>query len=417
MSIRGTTQTATTTRPETLDGHVWALDPRYMAAVRRSVQSGHVDPSLAADSLLHAPAPPAASIVVLPLVGCLMYRGGYYADMFGSSTDGFVRRLRAAAANPDISTILIDCDSPGGVVDGVPEAWQAIMDVRKKQKKYVIAIANTLMASAAYWICSAADEIVATPSAEVGSIGVFILHMELSRMFEEEGVGINMIRQPPSKADANMFEPLSDAARADLQAKVDETYRAFTKQVAMGRKKKQTEVQETFGQGRTMLAPAAVEVGMVDRVMTFDALVTELLEASLTARAGKNAAVEGPNRMALAAEPPVAESPVAVAGSASRNGGSHTDGEPTEATAEHVGAESDAAADESFGCGCGINCQCQDGQRRWCDETCPVCSADCACRQRTEAAAAEPVQPVASAYAVQAAADADALELASIEGR
>ena len=397
MSIRGTTPTATTTRPETLDGHVWSLDPRYMAAVRRSVQSGHVDPSLAADSMLHAPAPPAASIVVLPLVGCLMYRGGYYADMFGASTDGFVRRLRAAAANPDISTILIDCDSPGGVVDGVPEAWQAIMDVRKKQKKYVVAIANTLMASAAYWICSAADEIVATPSAEVGSIGVFILHMELSRMFEEEGVGINMIRQPPSKADANMFEPLSDAARADLQAKVDETYRAFTKHVATGRKRKQAEVQETFGQGRTLLAPAAVEVGMVDRVMTFDTLVTELLEESLTARAGKNAAVEGPNRMALAVDEP-AVVPAAAAAS-----------EPM-------------AGDESFGCGCGINCQCQDGQRKWCDETCPICSTDCTCRQRTEAAAESAHQidaavAVHPAHAAQAAADADALELAALEGR
>ena len=352
-----------TTRPETLDGHVWSLDPRYMAAVRRSVQSGHVDPSLQADSLLHAPAPPAASIVVIPLVGCLMYRGGYYADMFGSSTDGFVRRLRAAAANPDISTILIDCDSPGGVVDGVPEAWQAIMDVRKKQKKYVIAIANTLMASAAYWICSAADEIVATPSAEVGSIGVFILHMELSRMFEEEGVGVNMIRQPPSKADANMFEPLSDAARADLQAKVDETYRAFTKHVSMGRKRKQAEVQETFGQGRTMMAPAAVTVGMVDRVMTFDALVTELLEESLTARAGKAAAVEGPNRIALAIDP-VAEPQAPVA-----DRGSQADA-PTETAAEQELADATAPS-------------------------------------------AEDLSPLAS----QAAADADALELAALECR
>ena len=355
----------TTPRPETLDGHVWSLDPRYMAAVRRSVQSGQADPSLqqAADSMLHAPAPPAASIVVIPLVGCLMYRGGYYADMFGASTDGFVRRLRAAAANPDVSTILIDCDSPGGVVDGVPEAWQAIMDVRKKQKKYVVAIANTLMASAAYWICSAADEIVATPSAEVGSIGVFILHMELSRMFEEEGVGVNMIRQPPSKADANMFEPLSDAARADLQAKVDETYRAFTKHVSMGRKRKQAEVQETFGQGRTMMAPAAVTVGMVDRVMTFDALVTELLEESLTARAGKAAAVEGPNRIALAIDP-VAEPQAPVA-----DRGSQADA-PTETAAEQELADATAPS-------------------------------------------AEDLSPLAS----QAAADADALELAALECR
>lgn len=281
---------------------VWALSPRYMAALTRSLTDGRVDPLLTLHTAPQHQTDGAemGAVAVVPLHGVLLYRSGYYSELYGGSTEVFVRRMRAAAANRDVAAILMDVNSPGGVVDGVPEAWQAVMEIRKH--KPVVAIANTLMASAAYWIASAATEIVASPSAEVGSIGVFALHMEVSRMLDSQGVTVNLIRQPAGKAEVNPFEPLSDEARAYLQAQIDETYVDFIKQVAQGRRVKKDVVREQYGQGRTLMTDAALEAGLIDRVARLDELVTGLLEKYGSGRGNRAVAADDEQRLTLATD-------------------------------------------------------------------------------------------------------------------
>jgi ClpP class serine protease len=144
----------------------------------------------------------------------------------------------------------------------------------------VIAIANTLAASAAYWIGSQASEFVMAPSADVGSIGAMILHQDVSGMLDQWGIKMTMIRseQSPLKNEAHPFGPLSEDAQAFLQARANESGADFVKAVASGRRVTQTKVREEFGQGRVFSAREAVARGMADRVATLDQVIAGLAQ-------------------------------------------------------------------------------------------------------------------------------------------
>jgi ClpP class serine protease len=132
------------------------------------------------------------------------------------------------------------------------------------------------MASAAYYIGSAADEVVVTPGGEVGSIGVFMAHQDLSAALEQEGVKITLISAGKFKTEANPFESLSDEAKAALQKTVNVYYESFVNAVAKGRDAKASEVRNGYGQGRMVTAKEAVLLGMADRIETLDETIGRL---------------------------------------------------------------------------------------------------------------------------------------------
>lgn len=188
----------------------------------------------------------------------------------GTSIEGLRNRLRAADADPAVGTIVLDIDSPGGSVDGVPELAREIRALNTR----TIAVANTLAASAAYWLGSSADEFSVTESGNVGSIGVFAAHQDLSAMYERMGVKTTLISAGEHKTEGHPFGPLSRDARAFLQARIDETYSQFIDAVAAGRKTTRDDVLQNFGRGRVMGAQAALTAGMVDRVETLDQAIS-----------------------------------------------------------------------------------------------------------------------------------------------
>ncbi|WP_229193601.1 S49 family peptidase, partial [Bradyrhizobium brasilense] len=96
---------------------------------------------------------------------------------FGSSLTGVAAQVARAADDQDVAGIILDVDSPGGTVSATVEAAGAV--AAASTKKPVIAVANTLAVSAAYWIASQAGELVMTPSADVGSIGAMIMHQDI----------------------------------------------------------------------------------------------------------------------------------------------------------------------------------------------------------------------------------------------
>jgi signal peptide peptidase SppA len=132
--------------------------------------------------------------------------------------------------------------------------------------KPIVAVANPTMASAAYWIGSAATELLVSPSALVGSIGVFSAHQDISKFLEKEGIRVTLIAAGTKKTLANPFEPLSAEGQAEIQKRVDEFYALFVKAVAHGRGVSQAAVREGFGQGGMVGAAAAVRMRMADRV-------------------------------------------------------------------------------------------------------------------------------------------------------
>jgi signal peptide peptidase SppA len=185
----------------------------------------------------------------------------------------FTRMLK----DDQIGTIVLEIDSPGGSVMGIQELWDAIFAARGEKK--VVAVANSLAASAAYYVATAAEEIVVTPSGAVGSIGVLAAHVDQSKLLEEQGVNVTLVSAGKFKVEGNQFEPLGDDARAAMQGIVDTYYDAFVQAVAKGRDVRPSEVRGGFGEGRILTAKNAKAEGMVDRVDTLEATVARLMSS------------------------------------------------------------------------------------------------------------------------------------------
>lgn len=270
---------------------VWALDAtvmhrltmiieRHAAGVRLDATQieAAVGPSVEAAQARRAAASSAPGVAVLPLYGVVAHRAHMVANVSGpggTSTELFGRSLRAALADEQVGAILLDVDSPGGAVAGTPELVDLIYQSRG-QGKPIVASANALAASAAYWIGSAADEFVVTPSGSVGSIGVLAAHEDRSEAAAKEGRRITYVTAGKYKAEGNPHEPLTDEARAEVQRMVDHAYGVLVESIARNRGVSAQTVRESYGEGRVMEAKRALAAGMVDRIESFDETLARL---------------------------------------------------------------------------------------------------------------------------------------------
>ncbi len=242
---------------------IWAILPSQLQIVAEAL----ADMPQAGD--IKAAARPAVgqagAVAILPIHGIITHRAGLW-HAFGSatSTDGIGDVFAQAIENPGVRAIVLDIDSPGGSVAGVPELADAIYSARGR--KPIIAVSNALMASAAYWIGSQADEVYVTPSSQTGSIGVYAVHLDYSRQLDARGVTATVISAGKYKAEGNEFSPLSEEARASWQAQVDEYYDMFVETVARGRGRQPNTVRNGFGEGRVLTASSAVSEHLADKV-------------------------------------------------------------------------------------------------------------------------------------------------------
>jgi ClpP class serine protease len=125
----------------------------------------------------------------------------------------------------------------------------------------------------ALWISSAADQIVATPSAEVGSVGALVVHLDQSERLRKDGITPTIIRSPAAKAEFNSLEPLTAAALEHEQANISRLHHEFVQALARNRGVPANIVLRDFGRGRMMPADAALKTGMIDRIGTFQSVV------------------------------------------------------------------------------------------------------------------------------------------------
>lgn len=206
---------------------------------------------------------------VLPMYGVISKRANMLTSMSGgTSTDLFGEWLDAAVADPQIKSIVLDIDSPGGSTDGIPELAAKIREAAATKK--VTAIANTDAASAAYWLGSQANEFVVTPSGSAGSIGVFAMHVDQSEADAAAGLKYTIISAGKHKAEGHPHAPLAAETSDFVGANVRAMYSMFVEDVAKGRGVSADEVRNGFGQGRMLLAADAVRAGLVDRIATLD---------------------------------------------------------------------------------------------------------------------------------------------------
>lgn len=192
----------------------------------------------------------------------------------GVSCEAVGRALDKAVASADIGTIVLNFDTPGGSVFGVEELAAKIFAAR--DKKRVIGIANHEAASAGLWLITACSEVVAAPSAWVGSIGVLMMHFSTAGWEAKEGYQTTITRRPIGKAEGAAGESLSDDAKEHRQHLVDQNYEKFTAAVAKHRKVTTAKVESDFGAGRMMFAADALQVGLIDRIATLEQVLSEL---------------------------------------------------------------------------------------------------------------------------------------------
>ena len=169
--------------------------------------------------------------------------------------------LRTAADDPSIERIVLEIDSPGGQASGIAEMAAQIAAIDKP----VIAYAEGIVASAAYWLASAADELIVASTAMLGSIGVVATYQP-----EKDGP----IRVISSGSPLKQATPDTEQGRAETQRIVDELAAVFIADVASYRKVTVPHVLEQFGRGGLLVGAAAVKAGMADRVGVFEDLFT-----------------------------------------------------------------------------------------------------------------------------------------------
>lgn len=217
------------------------------------------------------------NVAVLPLFGVVAQRMNIMQEVSegGTSTEAFGAAFDRAIADQSIGAVVINVDSPGGSVYGVEELTDKIYKARGSKPIY--AVANSMAASAAYWIATAADQFFVTPSGEVGSIGVLAMHVDWSQFNEKAGINPTYIHAGKYKVEGNPDNPLDVEARAELQSSVNSYYDSFVNAVARNRGASTRTVRNDFGEGRMVRASVAVERGMADGVKTMQQVVSDLL--------------------------------------------------------------------------------------------------------------------------------------------
>jgi signal peptide peptidase SppA len=266
-----------------LSGQPWAVTKKVLDALVHDIQHRGAAPEASAAAVDAGGESPMARILasardrrpradvrdgvaVIRVRGALIKEADYWSWYFNeSSYEGIRADIQAALDDASARAIVLDVDSPGGTVDGALELADFVHAAGAKKPIY--AFANGQMTSAALKFASQAKEISAVRTAEVGSIGVRMVHIDFSGMDERLGIKITHLTAGKYKALGNDSEPLSEEAREYFQGILDRYYTIFVDTVARGRDMTAEQVL-AMADGRIYVAEEAVEIGMIDRLDT-----------------------------------------------------------------------------------------------------------------------------------------------------
>lgn len=216
-------------------------------------------------------------VAVIAVEDVLTKSRSFFSFLFGgTSMRDIADAVSVAIDDPQIHSIVLQIDSPGGTVDGTESLVNHISSARGK--KPIVAYADGIMASAAYWVGAAADKIfISGDTTEVGSIGVVATHIDVSKQDEMYGEKYTEISAGKYKRIASIHKPLSDEGRSYIQDQVDHIYQVFIDSVASLRGRS---VEQTLksADGRIFIGKAAVDAGLVDGIATLNEIINQLEE-------------------------------------------------------------------------------------------------------------------------------------------
>jgi ClpP class serine protease len=205
-----------------------------------------------------------AGVACIEVTGTLVQRQGGLRPFSGMTGYNALRaNFFAALADPAAKAIAFAIDSPGGDCAGLFDLTDAIFGARGKGKP-IWGILDETAASAAYAIAAACDVVTVPRTGYTGSIGVIVLHADVSKMLEKEGITVSILQYGARKADGQPAIPLSDPAREALQADIDAVGGLFVSSVARYRGVDAEKIRSQ--QARVFLGAAGVEAGLANRV-------------------------------------------------------------------------------------------------------------------------------------------------------
>lgn len=208
---------------------------------------------------------------VIPVLGVISKRMNMFQDISGGTSVELLRKnINSALDDESVKDLLLDIDSPGGSSDGIAEMADAIFAARGE--KPITAYADGMMASAAYWLGSAADKVYASQDAAVGSIGVYAVLRDWSVYEHNLGVKTNIIKAGKYKASGHPSKPMSEDDKAVIQEEVDDIFGLFTTAIARNRGFTAEETAKV-ATGRVFIAQKAQDLGLIDGITTLEAIL------------------------------------------------------------------------------------------------------------------------------------------------
>ena len=271
---------------------VWALDQRVLhafeAILLRREAGVRLNKSDIAEAMAAAGTRPsrgeqgytleAGGIAVVPVRGVISQRASLLDDVCpgrGTSAERISELLGKLAADSAVRAVLLDIDSPGGTVSGVPELAAELRQFSAAAQKPIWAFTDGMAASAAYWLAAATDRVLASAGAQIGSIGVYSVLHDTHRAAETDGVDVHVVASGPHKGAGTPGARLTSTQIAGVQAGVDAMFALFRDDVAADRGLSGAAL-EAVCDGQCWLAAQAAESGLVDEVVSRSRAIRQL---------------------------------------------------------------------------------------------------------------------------------------------
>lgn len=212
-------------------------------------------------------------VLLLDLDGVISFKDerGMLIEKGPSKVAFFREALLKAEADPDIAGVIIRINSPGGSVAASDTIYHEIISFRQKKEKPVYAYIMELGTSGGYYIASAADRIIASPTAITGSIGVIAMKFNMEGLFSKIGISDETYKSGPKKDFWTPFRPSTDEEKKMLQEIIDKLYARFLGVVYLGRQKLLSEEEvRALADGRILTAGDALSAGLIDQMSYLD---------------------------------------------------------------------------------------------------------------------------------------------------
>jgi ClpP class serine protease len=241
-----------------------ALQSAHPPTARASILAG----VMLDDYRQHGEAPYAVvdGIAVIEISGVLIHRGGWIGQSSGqTSYEGIAAQIEAAASDPSVRGLALEIDSFGGEVAGVFDLADRIRAVRASKPVWAFVAEHAF--SAGYALASQADRILLPRTGAVGSIGVVVMHADLSGQLDQDGVRVTLIHAGSHKVDANPYTPLPADIQDDIQREIDVLRFLFAETVATGRGARLSQEAALATEAASFRGTEAVTAGLADEVI------------------------------------------------------------------------------------------------------------------------------------------------------